>query len=94
MKVTRRQISPCRRELRLSCEQVEQIDDHRADHNNLHQIGDAEAGMLIAKFIDFAVDAVQKNTPPNTAENGRSKCADFPIRLILHENRLRVIKKL
>ena len=63
----------------VPCEQVEQIDDNCADHNDLHQIGDAEAGMLIAKFVDFAVDAVQRNTPPNTAENRRSKCADFPI---------------
>ena len=50
-------------------EHVKNVNNGRADHDDLHQVRNAEIGMLITKFVNFAVDALQKNTPPKrTAE--------------------------
>ena len=45
-------------------EHVKNVNNGRADHDDLHQVRNAEIGMLITKFVNFAVDALQKNTPP------------------------------
>ena len=36
-----------------------QIDDHCADDDDLHQVGDAEVGMPVCELVNFSIDAVQ-----------------------------------
>ena len=48
----------------IAGEHVENVNDGCADHDDFHQVRDAEIGMLITKFVNFAVDVLQRNTPP------------------------------
>ena len=50
----------------VSGQKIQEINDRRADDDDLHQIRDPETGMAIAEFIDFSVEQIQIKTPPES----------------------------